>query len=465
MTATEKHWSFRGQSLSNWKRISLLISSLQIRLSAEVDASSLAAFRILFGAVMFYAMVRFLIRGWVKMLYLDPVFHFPWVPFIRPWPGILMYVHVVMLALCALGVALGLFYRISAMLFFLGFTYLEFLDRTAYLNHYYLAGRLSFLLVFMPAHCQWSLDAWRNPEWRSKTVPVWTIWMLRFQLMVVYVFAGLAKLNADWLFHAEPMRIWLLACSDLPLIGPWLAQPWAAIASSWFGAAHDLCIPFLLLFACTRPWAYLIAIFFHVTTALLFPIGMFPWIMLSCTTIFFSPAWPRCLLDYFWKSKEGPENGFSKSGPIEMVSKPAVFLLMAYGLFQILVPLRSWSYPQQGAWDVRGFNFAWRVMLVEKTGYAEFFALNPVTGERKAIPLSNYITARQQMMMAQDPFQIRTMAQYLGREYPGWEIQVDAFATLNGRPSQRIIRNEVNLAAPLIEDWIVPLQDTQKNIP
>jgi vitamin K-dependent gamma-carboxylase len=430
------------------------ISSLRRRLSAPVEASSLAAFRILFGSVMFIAMVRFLARGWVQALYLDPAFHFPWLPFIRPWPREWMSVHVVLLALGALGVTLGFYYRISAILFCIGFTYLEFIDRTTYLNHYYLAGLLSLLLVFMPAQGQWSLDAWRRPDLRRRTVPSWTIWLLRFQLGVVYVFAGLAKLNADWLLAAEPLRIWLMARSDLPVIGQWLAERWAAILASWFGVVHDLGLPFLLLWARTRPWAYLAAVFFHVATAFLFPIGMFPWIMLSAATIFFAPDWPRRLLNRFCKTETRPEIPVRGT----MLPTPALLLLAAYCLVQVTIPLRSWFYPQQGAWDSRGFNFAWRVMLVEKTGYAEFFAVNPGTGERRQVPLSNYITLRQQMMMAQDPFQVRALAQYLGQQYPGWEIHTDAFETLNGRPSQRIVREDIDLAGPVPQDWIVPLK-------
>src|SRR5262249_46637067 len=115
-------------------------------------------------------------------------------------------------------------------------------------------------------------------------------------------------------------------------------------------------------------------------------------------------------------------------------------LLTAFCVVQLLMPLRSWLYPQQGAWDTRGFNFAWRVMLVEKTGDAEFFEFDPTTGKRERIPLEQYISPRQRTMMAQDPFMIRQLAQFLGRKRDasrrGREIRVDAFATLNGRPSQ-----------------------------
>jgi len=42
---------------------------------------------------------------------------------------------------------------------------------------------------------------------------------------------GVAKLNPDWLFAAQPMRIWLMANSGLPVIGSWLAEPWVVFAS------------------------------------------------------------------------------------------------------------------------------------------------------------------------------------------------------------------------------------------
>lgn len=437
--------------------------SLYCWLSSSVDASSLAVFRICFGLVMTFAMVRFLVKGWVKTLYLDPGFHFPWFSWIQPWPGIWMYVHVTVLAVCALGLALGFFYRCCAVFFFIGFTYLELIDRTTYLNHYYLISLLAGLLIFLPAHRQWSIDAWRKPHLTDSTIPAWTLWLLRFQIIVVYFFAGLAKLNADWLFAAQPMRIWLTARSDLPIAGPWLAEPWMAYLASWFGAIFDLSIPFLLLLSRTRPAAYAAVVLFHIITAFLFPIGMFPWIMIAITLIFFPPDWPRRLLALKGNNTSGETKDHFRP---RVLSKSGICLLASYCLVQLIVPLRAWFYPQQGAWDGRGFNFAWRVMLVEKTGNVEFFGIDPKTRTHERIALQPYITSRQRMMMAQDPHMIRIFAAYLSDQYalagkPGWEIRAEAFTTLNGRPSQQLVNSDINLAAANLNDWIVPLQTSR----
>ena len=204
-----------------------------------------------------------------------------------------MQAHFILLALLAVGIALGLFYRVCAALFFLGFTYVELIDQTNYLNHYYLISLLSGLLIFLPANRAGSLDAWRKPQLRADAVPAWTLNLLRFQIGLVYIFAGLAKISADWLLRAEPLRIWLAARSAIPLIGPLLSQLWTAYVASWFGAVFDLTVVFCLLCGRTRRMAYALVVVFHVATWVLFNIGMFPWVMLVAATVFFPADWPR----------------------------------------------------------------------------------------------------------------------------------------------------------------------------
>ena len=116
-----------------------------------------------------------------------------------------------------------------------------------------------------------------------------TAWALRAQLGAVYVFGGIANLNADWLLSAQPMRIWLGNSADAALVGPLLAETWVAYAMSWSGAAFDLAIVGALMWSRTRPAAYAALVAFHLATWLLFPrIGMFPWIMI-CLRRFSSP--------------------------------------------------------------------------------------------------------------------------------------------------------------------------------
>jgi vitamin K-dependent gamma-carboxylase len=428
-----------------------------------VQIDSLAAFRIMFGLLMSAAMLRFVAKGWVRELYTLPRFHFTYRGFewVHPWPEPFMYAHFILLALLGLGIAAGFFYRICIILFFLGFTYIELLDQTAYLNHYYLISLLSGLLIFLPANRAWSFDVWRKPRIRLCAVSAWCVNILCFQVAVVYIFAGLAKFNGDWLLRAQPLRIWLAARSDLPLIGQWLEQPWVAYAASWFGALFDTTIVSFLLSRRTRKPAFIVLIVFHVATWLLFNIGMFPWIMIVAATVLLPPNWPRRVFRKILISA----NSSDSLGHSFTLKKPHPALLLAlgtYAMVQLALPLRPYFCSQPAAWSCSGFNCAWQVMIAEKTGYVEFFAVDPSTGERRKLSLKNYMTPRQEMMMAQDPYLIRDMARYFAAELrasgaTSFEIRADAFAALNGRPSQRLIDPSSNLAAGPRPGWIVPL--------
>jgi vitamin K-dependent gamma-carboxylase len=411
------------------------------------DPASLAAFRILFGAVMAVGTIRFMALGWIDEFFVQPRFHFTWelFPWVAPLPPALMYVLFAALAACAVGIAIGYHYRVCAALFFLGFTYVELIDKTTYLNHYYLVSLLSGLLVVMPDH-------------RTASVPAWTVHLLRFQLAVVYIFAGLAKINSDWLFDAQPLRMWLAARSDLPLVGSLLSQAWVAYAFSWFGAAYDLTIVGFLMWSRTRAVAYVTVVVFHLMTAVLFPIGMFPWVMIVATTIFFPPDWPRRWI--------GGEVRLKPDTTGELVwLKPDTTggLLLLYILMQIALPLRAYWPGADPEWTGRGFNFSWRVMLAEKSGFTEFTVDDPTTGRHWRVRPREIITARQELMMGQDPYMVRALARYIADDYrargiANVRVHAESFATLNGRPAQRLIDPTVDLAAPSSAEWIVPFK-------
>lgn len=420
-------------------------------------------------------MIRFLMKGWVRELYVAPRFHFSYEGFgwIQPLPGDWMHLPFIGLAILGLMVAAGFYYRVAIVLFFLGFTYVELIDQTAYLNHYYLISLLSGLLIFLPAHRAWSVDVWRQPSLRRDITPTWTVQLLRFQIAVVYIFAGLAKVNSDWLLRAEPLRIWLAARSDLPLIGDWLQPVWVAYVASWSGALYDLTIVFFLLWPRSRKTAFLLVILFHTGTWVLFNIGMFPWIMIIATTIFFRPDWPRRFFDrcsevarrcFRWRVAVSHQAKV-ETDPAALPAHPRWLLtaLLVYASVQVLLPLRPYllgaGHP---AWSYRGFNLAWQVMVAEKTGYVEFYTHDLATGQRTRIKVRDYLTPRQEMSMAQDPNLIRALAQKIAadRRQDGieCEVVVNAFATINGRPSQRIVGPETDLASATGRGWILPLR-------
>ena len=271
------------------------IDELARRGRQPVDGSSSAVFRIAFGLVALTAVIRFFAYDWIDQLYVEPAHHFSYVGFewVRAWPAPWMHLHFAVLAVLALAITLGWRYRASALLFTLGFTYIELIDKTTYLNHYYFISLAGLLLCILPTHRAWSLDAGRLRS--DGVVPRWTVWALRSQVAVLYAFAGLAKLNPDWLLNAAPLRIWLPQHAGLPQIGPLLDELWVAYALSWAGAAFYLSVVAWMLWGRSRPIAFVVLIVFHLLTGQLFMMGVFPWMMIAAALIFFAPDWPRRL--------------------------------------------------------------------------------------------------------------------------------------------------------------------------
>ena len=163
-----------------------------------------------------------------------------------------------------LAIAVGYRTRLAAAAFLVVFVYCELIDAALYLNHYWYVTLALALVVVLPLSRTWSLDARAGRVRSSPWVPAAVVWMLRAQLAVVYLMAGLGKLNHDWLGRGEPMGTWLAARTDLPVVGPWLDDPWVGHVTSWAGVAFDLTIVGWLLWPRSRPFAYAAVVAFHV---------------------------------------------------------------------------------------------------------------------------------------------------------------------------------------------------------
>ena len=445
-------------------------------LQRSTSAAPLAVFRISLGLLLFASTVRFWSKGWIHELYIQPRHFFPFYgfEFVQPL-GKYTYVLFAICALCALMVALGWFYRIAITGLFLSFTYIELIDKSTYLNHYYFVSVICLMMVFLPAHVYYSVDARRLQGLRSETIPQWCIDALKFFVCLVYLYAGLAKINTDWLVHAQPLRIWLPAKNDLPVIGPLFNYEWVAYAFSWAGCLYDLTIPFLLLRARTRPYAYVAVVIFHLLTALLFPIGMFPYIMIATALIFFSAEFHQRILSRLSRIFRVTPN---VTAP-EKVHRPAVartYVLPAvfsiFLLVQTLMPLRYHLYPGELFWTEEGYRFSWRVMLVEKAGYAQFI-VRDADGRQVVVDNGEFLTPLQEKMMATQPDMILQYAHILRdhfarRGFKSPEVYVDSYVALNGRLGRPLVSSTTDLARETDsfghKDWILSLGNEIKGI-
>ena len=444
-------------------------------LKKQTHPAPLAVFRIGFGVMMLISIVRFWLNGWIDTLYIQPKFHFSYYGFAWVQPlGNYTYIIFAVCGISAFLVAIGLKYRIAIITLFLSFTYIELMDKTTYLNHYYFISVLSFLMIFLPANAYFSVDNLLKRR-TFTSIPKWTTSSIKVLVSIVYFYAGLAKVNSDWLFKAMPLKIWLPSKYDLPLIGNSLMQQnWFHYAMSWSGMIYDLCIPFLLLFKPTRWFAFGLVVFFHVFTRVLFPIGIFPYIMIVTALIFFdAEVHERILKGFRFLLKPFKINSEKLQSKIYNYKVQRLVLPMI-GLFfiiQLSLPFRYLLYPNELFWTEEGFRFSWRVMLLEKMGYTTFKIVDGKTGNGFLVDNSDFLTSFQEKQMSFQPDFILEYAHYLGDHFKGQghkniQIFATSYVALNGRLSQPYIDTTVDLYKEKEsfqhKDWILPFNDEIK---
>ena len=424
----------------------------RLRRAAErpVCAESVAAARILFGLMVMFSSVRFIANGWVGRLWIEPAAHltYPGFDWVRPLPGAWMYVLPVLSAVAGLAIALGWRHRLATGVFLIAFTWTELIDAALYLNHYWFLTLVGVLMLVLPVHQLWSLDARSGRVDTHAWVPAGTVWALRAQVGVVYVFAGLAKLNPDWLLRGQPLQLWLSDRSDAPLVGPLLDIDAVAILASWGAAAFDLTIVGWLLWRRSRAAAWAALVTFHLVTGALFQIGVFPLVMGVVALVFFEPDWPSRVIRR--PNRQRPPTSFT---PAATRLRPWVLpTLVLLATIQLALPLRHFAEPGNVRWNEDGYYLAWRVMLTEKAGFVDYWVTDATTGQIWIAQPNDVLDDWQVAHASTRPDLIHATALLLEQELfthrPGeLEIRVDAWVSMNGRPAARLINPEVDLLA------------------
>lgn len=436
-------------------------------LQAPRSLAPLVIYRVLFGGLILYGWGWSLYKGDLTTRYLEPTFYFKyygleWVP--APSAEVLYVLYAGWLV-AAIGIIGGAAYRWAMGVFFLIFTYLQAIDATNYINHYYAISIFAALLWLAPADRALSIAVWRNPDHKRSHAPAVYLWALRLQVALIYGFAALAKCQSDWLGRAMPLRIWLLQSEDFPLLGPWLVHWEVALLVSWVGFLFDATIVGGLSLRKTRPWAYIGVWCFHGLTGLLFNIGLFPWVMITATLLFFQAEEQRC-----WLVRLGANLLKESKKSSIPVPKWVVVLLGIHFLVQILLPLRHhFLYTGNTLWTEEGYRFSWWVMLVEKEGVATFTVKDSRTDRQWEIENREYLTPFQEKRMSVRPDHILQYAHYLADCYAKEkkidhpEVYAQVQVTLNGRLSQTLIDPSVNLAAEARhwrpKAWILPFRE------
>lgn len=410
-----------------------------------VNNSRLVMFRILFACIVAKECAGAIANGEVAQKFTNTPYSFTfigfeWLSFLH---GKLMHGWYAGMALCALCVAAGLFYRFTSLLLALAWTATYLADKSSYnINHFYLVALLCWLMVFMPANKRFAFDVKLRLTAPSAQCYQWHEWLFIFQLAMVYFFAALAKINSDW-FHAEPVRTWLYSKTGLPLIGKYLRNPLMPWLIAYGGLLFDLLIIPTLLYKRTRVFAFILSLLFHLFNSYVFDISMFPALSLALSVFFFSHR----LFD-----KVIPAPSSSPQPRLTQLNvKWMNTCLFLYVLLQLLLPLRHWLIAGDVNWTEEGHRMSWRMMVRSKSGTAVFKIRDKASDSTWYLPASALFDSSRLRSIAVMPDVTRQAAGYVKRYYSRQKLDVAVYAinyvSLNHRPPKLLIDTTVDLAS------------------
>jgi len=433
-----------------------MLERLRTFFGTDVDISPLVVFRIFFGLLITAECIGAIFTGWVHETFIEPKFTFTVIGFewLQPLDGYGMYYYFIVMGLMGLCISLGLFYRTSTFIFTGMWAVVYVMQKSHYNNHYYLLILLGAIMFLLPAHKYKSLDVKWGFTIGSETCQRICHWFFILQILIVYCFASIHKMNPDWVV-GKPLDLWFRYKTDYWLIGPLLGKDWMPLLIAWGGIIYDGSIVFLLLFKKTRKVGFVLSIIFNLFNSAVFQIGIFPYLMILLCVFFYPPETIRKL---FFRKKKSVV-------PIQRkLAYGWSYLAIAYFSIQLLLPIRHHFFQGKPSWTEEGHRLSWRMMLRSKSGSTKFEIEDLKTGVREKVQLKDHLSNNQIGSFRGQPDMIWQFAQYLRKEKQkeGREVAVyvKTNISLNGHPRRELIVSTVDLASVPWEpfrhsDWIL----------
>ncbi|XP_078494473.1 vitamin K-dependent gamma-carboxylase [Ciona intestinalis] len=436
-------------------------SWLVSELNRPKDASILAFTRIAFGILMAFDIPQERGMNHADIKYGEdsglickfPLFH-NLHPLSQDWMTFLYTV----LFLSAIGIAVGFMYRLNCALFTSIYWYFFFLDKTTWNNHSYLYGLLAFLFLITDAHRYASIDGLLRKSLQNTHVPHWNYILFRFQIFLVYFYAGLKKTDLDWLSGYSMGR----------LSRHWVFDPMRLFMSETMmdlvvvhigGFLLDISAGFLLFFDKTRWIGFIFCSSFHLMNSQMFNIGMFPYAMLATMFIFchsdsfklFVGKLP-CGFNILSLSPAKQNNNciYEKTAKLSWKHYAAAVLTILYITEQLVLPYSHSITKGYNGWTEGPYGYSWDMMVHSFQNQHIKISYKDKEGKEGFIKPGAFLKSRRSRWSAHPDMTIqyaRCLKHQLvkmGIENPS--IYFDVWKSLNSRFQQRMYNPNVDLA-------------------
>lgn len=375
---------------------------------------------------------------------------------------------ILVMGIAAYGVMAGLFFRFFAAVLAGCLLYIYLLEKTYGTDGNFLYLLLSFLLLLTPANADLSADALINKRARKQFMPYAGLFVLKTQVVLVYLYSGVSKLfHADWLSGIVMQRRFHALITEQGEFWKVFDNRAVAYLFSYGGIALDLSAGFLLWNKRTRTIGVILVVLFHAFNKWTLDLQVMPFVMLATVVLFLDPATAERIVGTLKKLIH------FKSAPIAE-QKPKVLpgwvvgLVVSYIAIQLLVPLRHFLYSGNVNWTHEGFRLSWHLM--NNNYVSKVYVKVKIPKDSNCVNFQP-INARQVWWMSAFSDMIWQYAQYLkgelqacGQQNP--EVYIDSRISLNSREYAPLVDRNVNLVNAKYNwlkstPWILPHPDKQ----
>lgn len=406
-------------------------------LFSRTGGITLALFRVFFGIIMAIEFYKFR-PPHVGMVELG-VIHFTydffhWIePLSAEWLNLFFWAMVFNSILFSLGVL----YRATSVVQFLGWFYVFHLEKSFYNNHFYLFILVAFIMIFCNGNAALTWKSWKKG---TRDIPRWNLLALQLQLFIVYFYGALAKMNPEWLFYAQPVKSWLPNMLYNFVGAENLSDSLVFNLSyivAYSGLLIDLVAGPFLFWRKSRPYMMFFLASFHLMNSQMFHIGLFPWFGIGSLILFVEPR----KLDFLSRLEPSANQTYS-----DRFSGVVKTLFIAYFIVQCALPLRHWFIPGWSMWNERGFMFSWFMKLRTKLPIDSMKVRIDGDPNDYYVEYYDYILPDQAEQMAFTPFMIVQFAHKLENRIQeenkiteDVKVYVEVYAKLHEHPYQLLI--------------------------
>lgn len=191
----------------------------------------------------------------------------------------------------------------------------------------------------------------------DSNVPYWNYFLIKFQFFILYFIAGLKKLTTEWLSGYAMTNLghhWIFSPFRMFLS----VQMTELLFIHWFAALFDTLIAFLMIWKASRKYALPVMISFHLMNSRLFEIGMFPWVCLAQTQLFFPIDWIKLLR----KGSHSEPNIVCEKAATS-TEKLRTYLILTYCGLQLFLPYSHFITKGYNNWTNGLYGYSWDMMI------------------------------------------------------------------------------------------------------